>query len=248
MEPKALEKIGLTKNESVIYMTLLRLGTSRTGEILKQSHLNSGKIYEILEGLKVKGLISESIINNVKHFTAAPPAQLLDYIEKKKEDLVKDEEVIHDFLPELEKLRKITIKEAKAVTYTGLRGIKTAAEEALASMKPDEELLGMGITAHKDPKYNALWKRLSRERIDRKIEAKHIFSEKSSYFDAFKLLRYTEARILTGITPVAVDVFGEDKVLILNYEEPSSCILIYDRNTATSFRQFFYQLWKISKP
>lgn len=248
MEPRLLERIGLTRNESIIYIALLKLGTSKTGEILKASHLNSGKIYEILEGLKVKGLISESIINNVKHFTAAPPLQLLDYLDKKKKGLEKDETLIHSMLPDLEKLRTITIKEAKAVTYTGLRGIKTAADEALAGMKPGEVMLGMGITVHKDPGFNKFWRQWSKERIERKIHARHIFSEKSSYFSEFKLLRHTEARILTGITPVTIDVFGEDKVLILNYEEPTSCILIYDRNTATSFRQFFEQLWKIAKP
>ena len=52
MERRYLEKIGLTKNESIVYTTLLKLGISKTGEILKKSGLNSGKIYEILESLK----------------------------------------------------------------------------------------------------------------------------------------------------------------------------------------------------
>ena len=49
MKLELLEKIGLTRNESLVYITLLKLGTSKTGNILKQSNLNSGKIYEILE-------------------------------------------------------------------------------------------------------------------------------------------------------------------------------------------------------
>ena len=61
-------------------------------------------------------------------------------------------------------------------------------------------------------------------------------------------MKYTQAKVLTGITPSAVDIFGNDKVMILNYQEPCSCILIYDKNIATSFRHFFNQLWRISKP
>jgi sugar-specific transcriptional regulator TrmB len=242
-----LEKIGLTKNESLVYLTLLQLGTSKTGEILKKSGLNSGKIYEILEALKVKGLVSESIINKVKHFTAAPPSQLLEYVERKREILQKEEENIRALLPELEGLRKITLKAVQAFTYIGFRGIKTAAAEALAAMRPDEEIVAMGITVHKDRKYNEFWKRWSKERIDKKINARHLFSEKSSYFENFRHMQYTDARVLKAITPVAIDIFGEDKVLILNYEEPASCILIYDKKTATSFRQFFEQLWRIAK-
>ena len=58
----------------------------------------------------------------------------------------------------------------------------------------------------------------------------------------------TEAKVLDALTPVAVDIFGNDKVLILNYTDPITCILIYDKNTALSFTNFFNQLWKIAKP
>ena len=243
-----LEDMGLTKNESLVYLTLLQLGTSKTGEILKQSKLNSGKIYEILEALKIKGLVSESVINKVKHYTAAPPSQLLEFVDRKREALKKEEENIRSLLPELEGLRNITFETTQALTYTGFRGLKTAAGEALAAMNPEEDIIAMGITVHKDLRYNEFWKRWSKERIKRKIRARHLFSEKSSYFETFKHLPFTQARFITAITPVAVDVFGKDKVLILNYQDPVSCILIYDKNAATSFRQFFEQLWKIARP
>ncbi len=248
METAVLEHIGLTRNESIVYLTLLQLGISRTGAILKHSGLNSGKIYEILESLKAKGLASESIINKVKHFTAAPPAQLVDYLKKKKEMLESDEHKVKSLLPDLEKLRTISRKKVQAVVYTGLRGLKTAVDEAMEGMVSGQDMIGMGITSKKDPRYNAFWEAWSKQRIARKIFARHIFSERSDYYDAFKKLKYTKARVLTAITPVAVDVFGEDRVIILNYTEPGSWILIYDKNTATSFKQFFEQLWKIAKP
>src|SRR3989344_1973461 len=230
MEYKVLEEIGLTRNESLVYLTLLRIGTSKTGEILKQSNLNSGKIYEILESLKIKGLVSESVINNIKHFTASPPLQLNEYIKVKKENLRKDEHLIESLIPELNKIRNEKIKETKAVTYIGLRGIKTAADEALESLNKNEDVLAMAVTEHKNEKFNKFWQDWSRKRINKKITAKHIFSEKSDYFKKFKEMKYTQAKVLIGITPSAVDIFGNDKVMILNYQEPCSCILIYDKN------------------
>src|SRR3989344_1016124 len=191
---KELEKIGLTKNESVVYQTLLQLGTSKTGEILKKSGLNSGKIYEILESLKVKGLLSESIINNVKYFTAAPPVQILEYIKDKKEELEQEESIVKSAIPELEKLRNITTKETKSVTYTGLRGIKTAADEALDSMQPNEDILAMGVTELKDGNFNEFWERWQTQRINKKISQKMIFSEKSQYYKKFTRSKYTQAK------------------------------------------------------
>ncbi len=247
MDLKVLEKIGLTKNESIVYQTLLQLGTSKTGEILKKSGLNSGKIYEILESLKVKGLLSESVINNIKFFTAAPPSQILEYIKNKRNELEKEELIVESSLPGLEKLRNLTTKETKSVTYTGLRGVKTAVDEALAAMNPSEDILAMGVTELKDQNFNKFWERWQIQRINKKISQKMIFSERSQYYKKFTKSKYTQAKVLTGITPVTVDIFGEDKTLILNYGEFPSCILIYDKNTAQSFRQFFKQLWKQAK-
>jgi len=247
MNIKILEDIGLTKNESLVYLALTKLGTSKTGEILKESNLNSGKIYEILESLKEKGLVSESIINNIRNFSSAPPSQLLNYLKRKRDKIEKEEKEIIKELPLLEKIRNERIKETKAVTYIGFKGIKTAVDEALESMKKGEEILAMGVTERKDIKYKDFWLGWTEKRLKRKIIAKHIFSEKSDYYSHFKKLKFTESRILTGLTPVTIDIFGDEKVLILNYNEPETCIMIYDKNTATSFKNFFYQLWKIAK-
>ncbi|MEN9625930.1 MAG: hypothetical protein RL557_258 [archaeon] len=247
MDTEILEHIGMTKNESIVYLTLLKEGTTKTGTILKSSGLNSGKIYEILDSLQKKGLVSESIINKVKHYTAAPPLQILEYLHMKREELESDESLIMKEIPQLEKLRKSKNEPVKAVTYIGLRGIKTAADEALDEMKQGKEILAMGITERKDKKFNEFWEQWSTRRVNKKINAKHIFSEKGVYLDKFKKMKYTETRISGGLTPVAIDIFGEDKVLILNYNEPASCILIHDKNTATSFINLFYQLWKIAK-
>ena len=247
MNEKILEKVGLTKNESIVYLTLLKEGTSSTGNILKKSELNSGKIYEILESLKRKGLVSESIINNVKYYTSAPPSQILEYLNKQKEELEKDELFIKKAIPDLEKLRETKTKEIKSVTYTSFRGIKTAADEALEHMNSKQEILAMGVTEKKDKKFNEFWKQWTIRRTEKKITAKHLFSEKGDYFNEFRKMKYTEVKFLEGLTPVTIDIFGEDRVLILNYNEPVSCIMIYDKNTATSFINFFYQLWKIAK-
>ena len=247
MDTKVLEHIGLTHNESLVYLTLIKEGMSKSGEILKHSGLNSGKIYEILESLKKKGLVSESVINNIKHYTAAPPSQLFEYLNKQKEELEKDEQIIKNAIPELEKIREKKTKEIKAMTYIGFRGIKTAAEEALENMKEKQDILAMGVTEKKDKKFNEFWKQWSARRMEKKIIAKHIFSERGDYFKAFKKMKYTEAKVLDGLTPVTIDIFGDNRILILNYNEPISCTMIYDKNTTTSFITFFYQLWNIAK-
>ena len=247
METEILTKIALTKNEGIVYLILLKFGTLKVSQILAKSNLNSGRIYDTLERLKEKGLISEAIINNIKHFTASPPYRLVDYIQRKKDDLENDEKAIKSLLPQLEKARASLIKEVKALTFTGFNGIKTAADEALESMKSGERILSMGITGNKDERLNDFWLKMNKKRIAKKIFTQGIFSDESAYLKEYKKMKYTQIKVLTAITPATVDIYGEDKVLILNYSEPLSCILIYDKSTAASFTQFFQQLWKIAK-
>lgn len=247
MDSENLEKIGLTKNESITYLTLAKAGPIKTAEILKRSGLNSGRIYDTLESLKHKGLVSESAINGIKHFAASPPNQLKEYYLQRLNLLQEEEPAIEEAIRDLNKIRNMTVAESRSTVYTGLRGLKTAVDEAFEGVNTDEEILGMGVTSLKDESINRFWANWSQKRISKKILAKHLFSEKSDYYDKFKKLKYTEAMILRGITPVTVDVFGTRTVLIMNYKEPISCILIQDENTVQSFRHFFYQLWKIAK-
>lgn len=51
MIEQILLDIGLTNYESRVYLALLDLGKSTSGEILKKAELRTGKIYEILDSL-----------------------------------------------------------------------------------------------------------------------------------------------------------------------------------------------------
>jgi sugar-specific transcriptional regulator TrmB len=247
MDSTTLEKIGLTKNESITYLALARSGLIKTSEILQISGLNSGRIYDTLESLKHKGLVSESVIDGIKHFAASSPNQLKEYYLQRLNQLRNEEPIIEDAIRDLNKIRNTTIAESRSVIYTGLRGLRTAVDEAFEGVNNDEEILGMGVTSLKDDSINRFWANWQQKRITEKIVAKHLFSEKSDYYIKFKKMKYTESKILKGMTPVTVDIFGTKTVLIMNYKEPISCILIQDDNTVQSFRHFFFQLWKIAR-
>jgi sugar-specific transcriptional regulator TrmB len=187
MNPEMLERIGLTKNESIIYLTMLRIGTSKTGTILKESRINSGKIYEILESMKRKGLVSETISDGIKFFTAAPPEQLSHFLEQKKQSIIEEEKAVNEMLPALSALRRETIPQKRIVTYSGFRGIITAAEEALKNTKEGSEILSIGISDVNAWSQN-YWLKWEQMRIKNKISARYILSEKGIiYKDLLKV-------------------------------------------------------------
>ena len=105
----------------------------------------------------------------------------------------------------------------------------------------------MGIYSSKEKQYNLLWQRWHKERIDKRITCKAIFSDKNTdYYKLFKKMKFTEVKVLEGITPSAVDIIG-NRVLIFTYREEPSCLSIKNPEIAQSFKTFFETLWRIAK-
>jgi predicted transcriptional regulator len=247
METTGLEEIGLTRTEAKTYLALLELGQSTTGTILQQSGLNSGKIYEILESLKRKGLASEITRNGKRFFAAAPPAQLEHFLEQKRAALVTEEQHIKRLLPQLNAIHRERRQPKQIVTYSGFRGIMTAAEQALDDTKPSEEILSLGIS-DVNAWSQTFWNKWEKLRAAKQVTARYILSERGTIYDELKSERGVRVRILPALTPVGLDIYGKDKVLILHYQEPVACTLITDEHTATTFRSYFEVLWALAKP
>lgn len=242
-----LERIGLTRGESTVYSTLLETRGGTTGKIVKHAGISSGKIYEILEKLIQKGLVSQVMEGKIRHFYPAPPKRLISYLEEEKAKITLHEQQIRDLLPELNRIITTDASPMETVMYKGYKGIRNAAYEALESMNSSDEILAMGLTSQKSKEFNILWKQLNEERVRRKIRTRMLFSGKKGQLqDHFMCLPFTDVRSVRGITPAAVDVFGI-RTLIISYEEPS-CILITSAGIAKSFRQFFETMWISAGP
>ena len=247
MNEKLLEEIGLTKGEIKVYFALLKLGETTTGKIIEKAQISSGKIYEILDKLIQKGLVSFIIKEKTKYFSASSPNRILDYIHEKEKELNQKEQEILKELPSLLAIAKASKKGYETKLFKGLRGIQTAIFEALDSLEKGDEALAMGLRAGKDEKYNILWEKWHHEREKRKIKCRLIFSDElGAYYSFFKKLKHTKVKKLKGITPSAIDIMRES-VLIFTYGEEPSCLLINNPEIAESFKTFFETMWKIAK-
>ena len=82
MDTKILESAGFTNGEVRVYLSLLELGETTTGDIIKKSKITGSKVYEILDKLIEKGLVSYIIKEKTKHYRNLLQKELL----KKEED------------------------------------------------------------------------------------------------------------------------------------------------------------------
>jgi len=242
-----LQEIGLTQNETKVYLALLELGESKTGDILKKSKLNSGKIYEILDSLEQKGLVSAVLKNKVKHFTPADPSRVLEYLEEKKKTIERQEKDVNKILPDL--MRKINQVKGKVniEVFTGYDGLKTAYAKELR-YKKGESLYVLGIT--------------SSSRYDKKtwtfFTKYHQYKRQQKYYKTKKLIdinsdhkqdeheKHAEIRYLPFGSAMSINII-KDLTTIGIFSEQPIIISIESEEVAKTMIQHFNLLWKISK-
>ena len=135
----SLQELGLTKNESKVYLALIEIGTTTTSKIIKQVGINTSKVYESLERLLKKGLVSYTLIKNKKHWQAEDPKSLIEYIDIEQVELNKKKLASENVINQLNSIR--TIPKDNASTYKifeGIKGIKAAREHVLEILKPGD--------------------------------------------------------------------------------------------------------------
>ena len=249
MDTKLLERIGLTGNEIKVYIALLKLGSATAGEIIKKTELHRAGTYDTLERLMEKGIVSYVIKANRKYFEATPPNNLVNFIEKKEEDLKKEKEDIKRLVPELDALRFLS-KETQDVTlFKGPKGIQSVLEYELEA----KEIIALGGYSEEAEGLKLCLKyilpRFHKERVKRKITARFVFPEGSrKRADELKIMPYTKVRILKEkfASLAGIQIFDDYTAIMLWSKEPMA-ILIRSKEIADSYRQYFEYLWKQSK-
>jgi len=122
-EEELIERAGLTKGEAKVYLALLELGNSTIGPIVENSSVARSFSYNLLDNLIEKGLVSFVTRDKTKYYQAAEPSRIMDYIEKKKQDLETDKEKIEALLPKLKLMQKAASRTEIAM-YEGFKGIQ----------------------------------------------------------------------------------------------------------------------------
>ena len=247
MDTKILESVGFTKGEISVYLSLLRLGETTTGDIIKESGITGSKVYEILDRLIKKGLVSYVIREKTKYFQASSPNRLLDYINKKETELIKQKRYIEGIIPELKSIQESKQKIQSSQIFEGYEGIKTVLNLILESLKSNEEYYAFSIGDEiNNERVRLFFQNYHRKRISRKIRVKIIANSRRSFFRKLSKLKDLQIRYYDNPVPLGVFIF-KDYVATLTFREKPTAFLIRSQQIADSYKDFFINLWEKSK-
>lgn len=245
MHEEILKECGLTTNESLVYLALLKLGKSKSGQIVKEAGISGGKIYETLNKLIDKGLVKTYIENGIKTFFANSPEMLISYIREKENKLKEQEISLEKVIPQLTSLAGESKITESVELMKGLRALREAVYPILSEAK---EIKIMGVNSSKDERYNNFWREWHKERVRRKKGAKVIFSDRNTpYWSFFKRIPFTNTKAITHFSPSATMII-DTHIFVFSYAESITTIHINSRSIAASFSVFFDDLWRIAKP
>ncbi len=238
MNTEELQEFGLSNTEAKVYLALLELGKSKAGEITKKSAVNRTNVYDALERLIEKGLVSYVSQNNKKVFEAVNPDRLGEILKDKQEKLGKT-------IEELKTRYNQSQKQEDAFVFRGKKGIKSIFEDILNEKK---ELFCYGAESRFKEMFPFYQKHWNEERAKLKINVKMIYNEKVKQEKKKENLKLLEMKFLpkTYDFPSTIMIYGDKVTTIVWLEEPFGFV-IKSKEAVKSNMNFFEMLWQLAK-
>lgn len=246
MDTRLLEEIGLTNGESKVYLALLELGPSTTGEIIKVASVSRSKVYEMLDKLIKYGLVSYIVRENTKYYDTTNPGLLRELLDRKEKDILHQKRILSENINYFIKKRGSRRPLQTAVIYEGHDGIRTMYNLILENLKAGDEYFAIQV----DPEtfkgdFVEFIKTHHKRRAKRKVKVRLLCSEESrkNVLDVMKNISGMEIRFTSRSLPTATLVFG-DRVATFVWENDPIGVVIVSKAIAMRYKKFFLYLWK----
>ena len=226
--------VGLSTSESKIYRAILNLKTATVRDISKRIGVHRTNIYDVLEKLKEKGLVSYYKEGKVMHYKCSDPNNLSNYWESQKEEL-------NEIIPELKKIYNQSISPIEIEIFKGKKGLISCYKDVLRDNNPVKGFLISRRMKEHLPKF--------RERFITQVKKQNlkfelIYTQKLPRLPPPFVSRYLEQQF---DNPIVVFLYG-NKTLQIIWEPRMRAILIRSKGFTDSYRKHFEIFWNISKP
>jgi sugar-specific transcriptional regulator TrmB len=229
-----LVPLGLTATEAKIYVTLVEVGRAQAGIISRRTGIHRRSVYDALERLIEKGLVSYIKENDKRYYTPTDPERINELLKQTAAD-------VSSILPTL-KAKYAEVKQKQETTfYRGVEGIKTIFEDQIVT---NEDVFILGAAKNADDILRFYLPHYTSKRVTRKIKLHLIYAGKRTTKKEIPLgdVRYLPEEFAS---PVSTNIYG-DKVAIILWSHEPVAILIKNKQIASAYKNYFDLLWKMA--
>lgn len=233
MDIKKLEDAGFNKNEAKVYLALLNTGASQAGKISKESQINRTTIYDTLERLIEKGLVTFVVEANKKVFSPVSPRQILDRLKQ-------TEKSFQEILPELSTTFEESKDREESSLFKGRKGIRSILQDILNC----KEYVAFGSSGKFLEVMKHDFELFQKQKRISNIKARVILSESSRNTEqvrsAYARFKYIPNQFSS---PTTTFVYSQKTAIIIWGDTPIAT-LISSKEVANSYKRYFDLLWK----
>lgn len=231
---------GLTDREAKVYNSLVKKVESTVYQLALDTKIPRTTVYETLENLTSKGLISYSRKNGIKHFFAETPNRLVRILEEK---MAATKELIPLLLAMPTKGTKPTVK-----LYLGAEGKKKVLDDILDTCKETKQkefYVIPGVELYNDiPEYMRNW---IKEKEAMKLHSL-VITEDNPDHTAPKMYQnsiYRETRLIPSeyISLTGINIYPGKVALYSEVDNIEHSMIIESPSIYDTFKKFFMFMW-----
>ena len=240
---------NLSKNEVKVYEALLKLKKGTKTPIVKKSGILSSKVYEVLDRLIKKGLVTSFIENKVNNYVPVHPSNIRHLFDDKIKEIQNQKKEFE------KKIDKLFPKQEEFVTEVQLfrnwEGLRSALVITNDDLDAGDTYYILGASPGEDlEKATKIFSKNDKRLYDKKVRIKAVHDlkrkgEAEEYLDKYGRKNWAIKYYMTS-GPFQVGITNNYTVLILLEKDPIT-ILINNKKIRDSFYHYFEMIWKQAK-
>ncbi len=234
MEEKIFQNLGFTFAEAKVYLTLLKIGSSKVGKIIEKSGLQSSTIHNTLHSLTDKGFVKHILKGKTKIYHPLTPELILESYKER-------EKLFEEIIPRLKSMQQTNKEIQQAEVYSGINGINMMLNELIKESKPKDSYYFFAVdVSGLNAEIQDFFEKYDVKRKEKKLNVKGLARKELKGF--FEKRPYLKVRYVDFPIPTNISVCN-NKMALINWEDEPKGIMITSTQIIKSQIGFFNEIW-----
>lgn len=243
MEDADFEKLGLNRNEAKVYHALLRKGEATAQELVKSMGIHRNIVYDNLERLVEKGLVSFVNLGNKRRFIAEKPSAIIDFLESRKESLDEEIATAKGLIPKIGVILGASRSSQDVSLFRGIGGLKKVLSEIVQA----DESWCIGVT-NESVKIlgETFWKNYNQKKKETKTKEWLLWNSNFVNTVIGDNPRSKHRRLPRELDQVTETILFDNKAAIFVFSKDPTVVLIEHKEIFNTWKTHFAFLWRLS--
>ncbi len=238
----------LTVGESKVYESLIELGESTVGNILKHSCVSHSKVYDILKRLEIKGLVSSISRNGRQTFSPSEPSKLLELVREEKKNILESEKIINEVVKQLSVRRNTSSPHSVLQAFEGWKGTKNIIDSTLDKIGKKDTIFILGSPKLWGERFGGYMIEWQKRRLKTGAKCYILVDADTPSWD-FDWWKNSKKQGITFTKRASFKapsylIITKESVVTIHVGEQMIALLVKHQGIAQRYKEFFMELWK----